>query len=94
MNTEEGWNFALPIDNKYLGDDLGYGDCGFLILVDGVRAYHKVDHDDEIIFKGKDVKKTVPFIYDEDIHKWVINNDNTIKFDTVRELVNHVMTEC
>lgn len=67
-----GWNFALPIDNKYLGEDCGYGDCGFIIKTDGVRAYHKGDQDDEIIFKGCMVKKKIPFLYDEDYHCWIL----------------------
>lgn len=70
---KSGWNFALPIDNKYIGDDLGYGDCGFLIKTDGVRAYHKGDGDDEIIFKGSMVKKKIPFVYDEDYECWILS---------------------
>lgn len=70
---KSGWNFALPIDNKYLGDDLGYGDCGFVIKTDGVRAYHKGDQDDEIIFKGCMVKKKIPFVYDEDYCCWILS---------------------
>ena len=70
---KSGWNFALPIDNKYLGDDLGYGDCGFIIKTDGVRAYHKGDKDDEIIFKGCMVKKKYPFVYDEDYNCWILS---------------------
>ena len=69
---KSGWNFALPIDNKYLGEDLGYGDCGFVIKTDGVRAYHKGDHDDEIMFKGCMVKKKYPFVYDEDYDCWIL----------------------
>ena len=69
-----GWNFALPIDNKYLGEDLGYGDCAFLIKTDGVRAYHKGDHDDEIIFKECMVKQKIPFVYDEDYDCWFLLN--------------------
>lgn len=75
-HRKSGWNFALPIDNKYLGDDLGYGDCGFIIKTDGVRAYHKGDHDDEIIFKGCMVKKKYPFVYDEDYNCWILSNFN------------------
>lgn len=71
---KSGWNFALPIDNKYLGDDLGYGDCGFLIKTDGVRAYHKGSHDDEIIFQNCMVKEKIPFIYDEDYDCWILFN--------------------
>ena len=70
----EGWNFALPIDNKYLGEDLGYGDCAFLIKTDGVRAYHKGDGDDEIIFKNCMVKEKIPFAYDEDYDCWILYN--------------------
>ena len=66
------WNFALPIDNKYLGEDLGYGDCAFLIKTDGVRAYHKGDDDDEIIFCDSMVKKKMPFAYDEDFKCWLL----------------------
>ena len=70
---KSGWNFAIPIDNKYLGEDLGYGDCGFIIKTDGVRAYHKGDTDDEIIFKGCMVKKKYPFVYDEDFNCWILS---------------------
>lgn len=69
-----GWCFALPIDNAYKGDDLGYGDCCFLIKTDGVRAYHKIDGDDEIIFKEKYVKEKIPFVYEEDYSGWNIVN--------------------
>ena len=72
QSRKSGWSFALPIDNKYLGDDLGYGDCGFIIKTDGVRAYHKGDKDDEIIFKGCMVKKKIPFLYDEDYECWIL----------------------
>jgi hypothetical protein len=74
MPRKSGWNFALPIDNEYIGDDLGYGDCGFIIKTDGVRAYHKGDHDDEIIFKGCMVKKKYPFVYDEDYKCWILSD--------------------
>ena len=67
-----GWNFALPVDSKYLGQDLGYGDCAFLIKTDGVRAYHKGDGDDEIIFKDCMVTQRIPFVYDEDYDCWIL----------------------
>jgi hypothetical protein len=72
-NNESGWNFALPIDNKYLGEDYGYGDCAFLIKTDGVRAYHKGDGDDEIIFQDCMVTKKIPFVYDEDYECWILS---------------------
>jgi len=71
-----GWNFALPVDGKYLGEDLGYGDCGFLIRTDGVRAFHKGDGDDEIIFKDCHVKEKIPFVYDEDFKCWLCFDGN------------------
>ena len=67
-----GWCFALPIDNSYIGQDLGYGDCAFLIKTDGVRAYHKGDNDEEIIFRGDMVKECIPFVYDEDYDCWIL----------------------
>lgn len=69
-----GWCFALPIDNAYKGEDCGYGDCCFLIKTDGVRAYHKLDGDDEIIFKDKYVKQRIPFMYEDDYFGWNILN--------------------
>lgn len=71
-NRSYGWSFTLPIDSHYIGDDLGYGDCGFIILTDGVRAYHKGDGDDEIIFRGCHVKKMYPFVYEDDYDCWVL----------------------
>lgn len=65
-----GWCFALPINGKYLGEDCGYGDCGFLIKTDGVLAFHKIDGDDEIIFKNENVKQCIPFSYEEDYGGW------------------------
>lgn len=67
-----GWCFALSIDNSYIGQDLGYGDCAFLIKTDGVRAYHKGDSDEEIIFRGDMVKECIPFVYDEDYDCWIL----------------------
>lgn len=78
-----GWNFALPVDNKYLGDDRGYGDCGFLLRTDGVRAYHKIDRDWEIIFKGDMVKEMIPFIYDDDQQVWMCG---TGEYETVKDI--------
>ena len=72
------WNFALPIDNEYLGEDLGYGDCAFLIKTDGVRAYHKGDHDDEIIFCDSMVKAKIPFAYDEDFKCWILTDGSDV----------------
>ena len=68
--ANNGWCFALPINNGYLGEDCGYGDCGFLIKTDGVLAYHKIDHDNEIIFKNDYVKESIPFAYEEDYGGW------------------------
>ena len=81
---KSGWNFALPIDNKYLGEDLGYGDCGFIIKTDWVRAYHKGDHDDEIIFKDCMVKKKYPFVYDEDYDCWILSEFGLTSDDVPR----------
>ena len=77
-NKESGWNFALPIDNKYLGEDCGYGDCGFLIKTDGVRAYHKIDGDDEIIFQNCMVTQKIPFVYDEDYECYILTDGSDI----------------
>jgi len=75
-----GWNFALPVDAEYLGEDRGYGDFGFVLCTDGVRAYHRGDGNDEIIFQGCHVKKKVPFYYDDEYDCWVpfmdIDSDN------------------
>lgn len=73
---KSGWNFALPIDNKYIGDDLGYGDFGFIIKTDGVKAYHKGSGEDEIIFKGCMVKRKIPFAYEENYDSWILLNFN------------------
>lgn len=90
----EGWNFALPLDNDYLGEDLGYGDCGFLIKTDGVRAYHKGDHDDEIIFKGCMVKERHPFIYDEDNECWILTDSKVNAcFKDIRSLIRFVVSK-
>lgn len=70
MEANNGWCFALPVNGNYLGEDCGYGDCGFLIKTDGVLAYHKIDGDDEIIFKNDYVKKSIPFTYEEDYGGW------------------------
>ena len=53
---KSGWNFALPIDNKYLGDDLGYGDCGFIIKTEAITI--AID----IVRRGKENEQ---FISDE-----------------------------
>lgn len=72
---KSGWNFALPLDSEDVGEYRGYGDMGFLIKTDGVRAYHKGDGDDEIIFRGCHVKKKIPFYYDDNFDCWVLCRD-------------------
>lgn len=73
ITRDKGWNFALPIDNHYLADDCGYGLCGFLIKTDGVRAYHNIDKDEEIIFYSNMVKQIIPFFYSVDSDGWCIS---------------------
>lgn len=89
--TDGGWLFAIPISNKYLGEDCGYGDCGFLIRTDGVLAYHKGDGDDEIIFNNDCVKKSIPFMFDEDEDDWLLFNGQEHRdFNTIQELIHFV----
>lgn len=83
---EGGWCFALPLDNDYLGEDCGYGDCGFIIKTDGVRAFHKGDNDDEIIFKDENVKEKIPFVYDEDFECWILTDEEDIDYDIDKQL--------
>lgn len=93
-HNKSGWNFALPIDNKYLGDDFGYGDCGLIIKTDGVRAYHKGDHDDEIIFKGCMVKKKIPFSYEYECHGWILNGNYYQRCELPNDVYYHEDFNC
>lgn len=68
-----GWNFAYPIDNKRIASDIPYGEFGFLLKLDGVRAYHNDDFTDEIIFKQRHIKRLIPFKYIANCGTWCIN---------------------
>lgn len=87
---KQGWLFALPVGCSYLKHyDLGYGDCAFLIKADGVIAKHVGEQDDELIFRDKDVIKKVPFRYDYDTKKWVVEPEDgkNEEFDTIGQVI-------
>lgn len=89
-----GWLFALPLDCPYLDNyDLGYGDCGFLIKTDGVRARHIVDGDDEILFRGRDVLEKIPIIFDEDYDRWIayLTDGKKLQNRSLRKLIQSAM---
>lgn len=87
---KQGWLFALPVGCSYLKHyDLGYGDCAFLIKADGVIAKHVGEQDDELIFRDKDVVKKIPFRYDYDSKKWVVEPEDgkNEEFDTIGQII-------
>lgn len=87
---KHGWLFALPVGCSYLKHyDLGYGDCAFLIKADGVIAKHVGEQDDELIFRDKDVIKKIPFRYDYDSQKWVVEPEDgkNEEFDTIGQVI-------
>ena len=87
---KQGWQFALPVGCSYLKHyDLGYGDCAFLIKADGVIAKHVGEQDDELIFRDKDVIKKIPFRYDYDSKKWVVEPEDgkNEEFDTIGQVI-------
>lgn len=87
---KQGWLFALPVGCSYLKHyDLGYGDCAFLIKADGVIAKHVGEQDDELIFRDKDVIKKIPFRYDYDTKKWVVEPEDgkNEEFDTIGRVI-------
>lgn len=87
---KQGWLFALPVGCSYLKHyDLGYGDCAFLIKADGVIAKHVGEQDDELIFRDKDVIKKIPFRYDYDSKKWVVEPEDgkNEEFDTIGQVI-------
>lgn len=89
--TKQGWLFALPIDTAYLKHyDMAYGECAFLIKADGVIAKHVGERDVEMLFRRKDVKETVPFRYDREKKKWVVEIPGTKpeEFKTIGEVVD------
>ena len=89
-----GWLFALPLDCPYLDNyDLGYGDCGFLIKTNGVRARHIVDGDDEILFRGRDVLEKIPIIFDEDYDRWIAypTDGKKLQNRSLKKLIQSVM---
>ena len=89
--TKQGWLFALPIDTAYLKHyDMAYGECAFLIKTDGVIAKHVGERDVEMLFRRKDVKETVPFRYDREKKKWVVEIPGTKpeEFKTIGEVVD------
>ena len=87
---KQGWLFALPVGCSYLKHyDLGYGDCAFLIKADGVIAKHVGEQDDELIFRDKDVIKKIPFRYDYDTKKWVVEPEDgkNEEFATIGQVI-------
>lgn len=89
--TKQGWLFALPIDTAYLKHyDMAYGECAFLIKADGVIAKHVGERDVEMLFRRKDVKETVPFRYDREKKKWIVEipGTRTEEFKTIGEVVD------
>ena len=87
---KQGWLFALPVGCQYLKHyDLGYGDCAFLIKADGVIAKHVGEQDDELIFRDKDVIKKIPFRYDYESKKWVVEPEDgkNEEFDTIGQVI-------
>lgn len=87
---KQGWLFALPVGCSYLKHyDLGYGDCAFLIKADGVIAKHVGEQDDELIFRDKDVIKKIPFRYDYETKKWVVEPEDgkNEEFDTIGQVI-------
>ena len=87
---KQGWQFALPVGCSYLKHyDLGYGDCAFLIKADGVIAKHVGEQDDELIFRDKDVIKKIPFRYDYDSKKWVVEPEDgkNKAFETIGQVI-------
>lgn len=87
---KQGWLFALPVGCSYLKHyDLGYGDCAFLIKADGVIAKHVGEQDDELIFRDKDVIKKIPFRYDYESKKWVVEPEDgkNEEFDTIGQVI-------
>ena len=89
--TKQGWLFALPVDTAYLKHyDMAYGDCAFLIKSDGVIAKHVGERDVEMLFRRKDVKETIPFYYDRDSKKWVVEEEGKKpkSYDTIGEIVD------
>lgn len=89
-----GWLFALPLDCPYLDNyDLGYGECGFLIKTNGVRARHIGDGDDEILFRGRDVLEKIPIIFDEDYDRWVayLTDGKKLQNRSLKKLIQSAM---
>jgi len=87
---KQGWLFALPVGCNYLKHyDLGYGDRAFLIKADGVIAKHVGEQDDELIFRDKDVIKKVPFRYDYETQKWVVEPEDgeNEEFETIGQVI-------
>lgn len=78
-NCTDGYFFALPVDGKYIGEDIGYGDCAYILKLNAaLLIFHNGDGDKELIFKNRNVVDKVGFMYDEDYHCWV---PTAYKFD-------------
>ena len=89
--SRNGWLFALPVDTAYLKHyDMAYGDCAFLIKSDGVIARHIGERDVEMLYRRSDVKETIPFRFERDSKKWVveIDGEKPKKYDTIGEIVD------
>ena len=88
---KQGWLFALPVGCSYLKHyDMGYGDCAFLIKADGVIAKHVGEQDDELIFRDKDVIKKIPFRYDYETKKWLVEPEDgeNAEFETIGQVID------
>lgn len=69
----DGFFFALPIDGEYIGENCGYGDCGFILkLNSALLTFHHGDGDKEIIFKRGNVMDMIGFMFDGDYDCWAI----------------------
>ena len=79
------------MDTAYLKHyDMAYGDCAFLIKSDGVIARHIGERDVEMLYRRSDVKETIPFRFERDSKKWVveIDGEKPKKYDTIGEIVD------
>lgn len=71
----DGFFFALPIDGEYIGEDVMYGDCGFIVkLNSALLTFHHGDGDKELIFKRSNVVDMIGFMFDEDYSCWCLTD--------------------
>lgn len=87
------FNFGFLLDNPYIDNyDLGYGDCALIFKTDGVLAYHKIDHDDEVIFLNNNIKSDYYKLYWDEAYDdvpsgWYYDGE---RYDSLREAINHI----